>query len=36
MRMKLFTVVILLFSIFTPINFIQAQSEWKYDAALYG
>jgi hypothetical protein len=36
MKLKLFTAAILLFSVFAPINFIQAQSEWKYDAGLYG
>ncbi len=36
MRMKLFTAAILLFSILTPLHNMQAQSEWKYDAALYG
>lgn len=36
MKMKLFTATILLFGILTPLNFIHAQSDWKYDAALYG
>ena len=35
-RMKLFTATILLFSFLAPLNFIRAQSDWKYDAALYG
>lgn len=34
-RVQLFLATILL-SLFSTINFIQAQSEWKYDAALYG
>jgi hypothetical protein len=34
--MKLFTAAILLFSIFTPLQNMQAQSEWKYDVGLYG
>jgi len=36
MRLKLFTATILFISVLAPINSIHAQSEWKYDAALYG
>jgi hypothetical protein len=36
MRLKLFTTTILLFVILTPTNFTNAQSDWKYNAALYG
>ncbi len=34
-KIKLFTASIILFTILTPINFIHAQSEWKYDLGLY-
>lgn len=34
-KIKLFTTSIILFTILTPINFIHAQSEWKYDLGLY-
>jgi hypothetical protein len=33
---KLFTSAILMLCILTPINFIYAQSDWRYDAGLYG
>ena len=36
MKLKIITSTILLFFIFVPLNFILAQSDWKYDAALYG
>jgi len=36
MRLKLLTVIFLFFTFLAPLNFIQAQSEWKYDAAVYG
>ena len=36
MKTKLFTATILLFGFLAPLNITHAQSEWKYDAAIYG
>lgn len=36
MRLKFFISAILFFTFLTPLNFLNAQSEWKYDVGLYG